>query len=72
MIGSVTIRSTVRSNVPSESIFVVGAEVQTITVHLTVTAVPYVHGSDLSLTSSSGRVVQLVRRRPPQHQSHGI
>ena len=43
---------------PSDSIFVMGAEVQTITVHLTVTAVPYVNGSDLSLTSSSGRVVQ--------------
>jgi hypothetical protein len=58
MISSVTIRSTVRSNASKDSIFVVGAEVQTIPVHLTVTAVPYVHGSDLSLTSSSGRVVQ--------------
>jgi hypothetical protein len=54
IMSSITITST-----SSESVFINGIDVQNIPLHLTVTAVPYVNESDVTLTSFiSGRSIQ--------------
>ncbi len=55
MISNITVRSSARGN---SSVFVQGAEAQTIAVHLIVKAVPYVNPSDVTITASSGRAIQ--------------
>jgi hypothetical protein len=58
LVASIIVHSKANSTA-SNSVFVKGAEVQTITVHLTIKAVPYINASDVTLTSfSSGRNVR--------------